>query len=192
MRLAEIKDEVVVNIIEAGIDPPEWATDWPEPGDDVGIGWSFVGGAFVPPPVAPGPLPEELLADAKTDGIARMLAWAGDFMARFTADTPADERLSWDAKEQAARAQVAGTADAQQVALLEAEATITGETVDNLALLILANAELFRAVVGRVSGLRRVTRDAIMAAQTPESVQAVLDAAQEQALAMAADLGIAL
>ncbi|PKP71843.1 MAG: hypothetical protein CVT82_00280 [Alphaproteobacteria bacterium HGW-Alphaproteobacteria-4] len=142
---------------------------------------------FVPPP-APTPPP---LDEVKSRAISAMLAWAGDFMGRFTADTPLDERLSWDAKEAAARAHIAGTADAAQVELLQAEAALTGETVDNLSLLILANAELFRQIVGRVSGLRRVTRDAINAAETPEAVQAVLDVAKAQALAMAAALGIA-
>lgn len=137
------------------------------------------------------PDPVVALAAAKAHGQAAMLAWISDFTAQFTGDTPLDERLSWDAKEAAARAQIAGAADAQQAALLADEAALTGETVDNLALLILANADLYRAIVARVAGLRRLTRDAINAAETPEAVQAVLDGAKAQALALAAALGIA-
>ncbi|MDP1668602.1 hypothetical protein [Phaeovulum sp.] len=142
---------------------------------------------------APEPAPVlPMLAAIKASAQAEMLAWVDNFTAIFTADTPIDERLSWDAKEAAARAWLAGTATAEQEALLRAEAEITGESTDNLALLILANADLFRAVIGRVSGLRRTTSDAINAAETPEAVQAVLDAAKAQALAMAAALGLSL
>ncbi len=153
-------------------------------------GWSNDAGfalteAPEPEPVAP------TLADVKASAKRAMLAWIDNLTGIFTADTPIDERLSWDAKEAAARAWLAGTASVEQIALLDAECAITGETRDNLALLILANADLFRAVIGSVSGVRRTTSDAIDAAETPEAVQAVLDAAKAQALAMAAALGIA-
>ncbi|MDP4033640.1 MAG: hypothetical protein Q8P60_12455 [Pseudorhodobacter sp.] len=153
-------------------------------------GWANEDGytlAEAPPRPAPAP---PSLDEVKASARAAMLAWINDFTAIFTVDTPADERLSWDAKEAAAAAQIAGNADPRQVALLADEATITGETVDNLALLILANADLYRAVIARVSGLRRTTRVAINAAESPEAVQAVLDAAKARALALAASLGV--
>lgn len=59
MRLAEIKDGVVVNVIVA--DPnnlPEWATDWPEAGP-AGPGWAYDGKTFTPPP-EPDPDPEPI------------------------------------------------------------------------------------------------------------------------------------
>lgn len=57
MRLAEIKNGVVVNVIEADPDNlPEWATGWPEAGQ-AGPGWTYDGEAFTPPP-EPDPEPE--------------------------------------------------------------------------------------------------------------------------------------
>lgn len=50
MRLAQIEDGVVVNVIE--VDPenrPEWAADWPEAGD-AGPGWLWDSEGFTPPP----------------------------------------------------------------------------------------------------------------------------------------------
>jgi len=50
MRLAQIEDGIVVNVIEA--DPaavPDWAADWPEAGA-AGPGWLWDGEAFTPPP----------------------------------------------------------------------------------------------------------------------------------------------
>ena len=59
MRLAQIENGVVVNVIEA--DPagvPEWAADWPEAAE-AGPGWLWDGEAFAPPSDAD---PVELLA----------------------------------------------------------------------------------------------------------------------------------
>ena len=50
MRLAQIENGVVVNVIEA--DPaavPDWAADWPDAGE-AGPGWLWDGEAFAPPP----------------------------------------------------------------------------------------------------------------------------------------------
>lgn len=49
MRLAEIKDGIVVNVVIA--DPsnvPQWCADWPDAGD-AGRGWSYDGENFFPP-----------------------------------------------------------------------------------------------------------------------------------------------
>lgn len=58
MKLAEIKDGVVVNVIV--VDPkavPNWCKGWPEATDDTQIGSTYADGAFVPPaaPAAPDP-----------------------------------------------------------------------------------------------------------------------------------------
>lgn len=50
MKLAQIEDGSVVNVIEA--DPaavPDWASDWPEV-DQAGPDWAFDGADFTPPP----------------------------------------------------------------------------------------------------------------------------------------------
>lgn len=58
MRLAQIEDGVVVNVIEA--DPaavPDWAADWPEAAE-AGPGWLWDGDGFAPPPEPEPPEPD--------------------------------------------------------------------------------------------------------------------------------------
>lgn len=47
--LAQIVDNLVVNIIEVGDTPPPWAADWPYAAN-AGIGWSWDGVGFIKPP----------------------------------------------------------------------------------------------------------------------------------------------
>jgi hypothetical protein len=60
LRAADVVDGVVINVlaVESLPAPPEWK-DWGlyqgelvECGDDVGIGWTYDGSAFAPPPEA--------------------------------------------------------------------------------------------------------------------------------------------
>lgn len=56
MRLAQIENGVVVNVIEA--DPrPDWADGWPEAGD-AAPGWIETDGVLVPPDAPAPPVPE--------------------------------------------------------------------------------------------------------------------------------------
>lgn len=58
MVKAQIEDGIVVNII--AIDPeniPDWCADWPTLTGDAGIGWSWDGTTFYPPP-QPEPVSE--------------------------------------------------------------------------------------------------------------------------------------
>lgn len=139
-----------------------------------------LGGKTPPPPAYP-------TADAAK---AAMIQWASDFMASVTGPVPIDERLSWDAKEAAARAYVAETADAAQTAMIDGEAAITGEVPADLAAIIIARADTFRAVVSRVAGLRRKTIAAIDAVTDPADYEVALAAAKAEAITLAAALGI--
>lgn len=121
-----------------------------------------------------------------------MIAWIDGVTAKITGPVPADERLSWTEKETAARAIVASTADQRQTDLIGAEAAITGETVSDLAAKIIAKADVYRAVVARIAGLRRATAAALDAESDPANYETILAAAQSQAVAMAAQLGITL
>lgn len=136
------------------------------------------------PYVAP---PKYANADAAK---AAMIQWVTDFTAMVTGPVSIDERLSWDAKEAAARAYIAETADAAQTAMIENEAAITTEDPADLAAIIISRADTFRAVVARVAGLRRKTIAAIDAVIEPAEYEAVLVAAKTEAIAMAAALGI--
>ena len=122
---------------------------------------------------------------------AAMVEWIAGFTAAVTGPVPVDERLSWDAKEADARAYIAETATAAQTAMIEDEAAITGEVPADLAAIIIAKADTFRAVVARVAGLRRKTIAAIDAVTDPADYETVLLAAKDEAEAMAASLGIA-
>ena len=83
----------------------------------------------------------------------------------------------------------AGTATANDLSMLNAEAGLTGETLDDLAASILANAAMFRVIVGKIAGFRRQTKAALEAA-TPEQYPAILTAAKAAALADAAAMGL--
>lgn len=85
MRLAQIENGVVVNVIE--VDPeaiPEWAADWPEAGD-AGPGWLWDGESFTPPEPPPVPVPEAisplqarvaLMQASKLDAVEQIVAGA--------------------------------------------------------------------------------------------------------------------
>jgi hypothetical protein len=123
---------------------------------------------------------------ARAAALTAMADWISGFTARFTAGYPPEEVAAWPVKAAAARAHLAGIASP----LIEAEAALTGEDVDDLAALIAGMADQYEAVIARVTGLRRATRDAIMAAETPEAVTAVLTAAKAQAEAMIEELAL--
>jgi hypothetical protein len=117
------------------------------------------------------------LADARADAAARIVAAVDACTLAITGLVPADEKLSWPTKEAAARAHIAGTADAAQTALLTGEATATGETLDALAAKIAANATVYRAAISTLTGLRRVGMAAVESASTQGEVWAARDAA---------------
>lgn len=49
MKLAQVENEVVVNVIVVNAeDIPEWAQNWPVV-ENAGPGWLCVGGVFSPP-----------------------------------------------------------------------------------------------------------------------------------------------
>lgn len=125
-----------------------------------------------------------LTADELADRLARRQDTARrtthDLLARaydsILAPYPAGERLSWPAKEDAARAHLAGTAAPHQTALLAAEADEASETVDAIAAVILARADAWRQTAGHLSGLRRRALAAIDAAPDTAAVDAAVDA----------------
>lgn len=78
MRLAQIENGLVVNVIE--VDPqnvPEWAADWPEAGD-AGPGSAYDGQTFTAP-VEVGTVTAE---DVKAEAMRRILAIAPEWKQR--------------------------------------------------------------------------------------------------------------
>lgn len=145
--------------------------------------------AEAPPPDEAGVIarPEvtpEVLAATKTLALARARRFADRTTVAITSDVPLDEKLSWATKEAEA---LAYQADNQvPTPILSAEAAITGETIANLAAEVLTNAIAFRTISGQIAGLRRTTRAAIEAADSPEAIEAALAAARTQAETMLA------
>ena len=130
------------------------------------------------------------LDQLKAEARAAMIAWASDFLSQFTSGTIASEPLSWGTKADAARAYTAGTASADQAMMIETEAAVTGETPLALCGKIIAQADLYTAVIAFATGLRRRVNAEIEAATDAAQLQPILDQAKADALAKAAELGI--
>lgn len=143
LRKAEVINGRITNVVLVHPEEvPEWCADWPDAGD-AGPGWLLLpDGSF-----APG-VPF-LSRDEAVDRINAMIQQTAE---QITGQVPEVERLSWTAKEQAARAHIDGRGTD---AMLLNEAVVTGESADELALKIVRNAERYRAAVSRMTGLRR-------------------------------------
>ncbi|WP_305986126.1 hypothetical protein [Roseibium sp. MMSF_3544] len=176
-KYAEIIDGKVVTI---SFDPK---TGWPAVHDSVFPGDTDNGdGTFSRPPARP----KHTLETAK----ALIVEYAAAFEDHITGSVSIGEKLSWATKEAAARAQTAGTADADHLALLQAEAAQTGETVDELSAKILSNATAWQQITGSVAGLRRSTFRALEAEADPVKYRAILETALAKADALAVSLGL--
>lgn len=89
-----------------------------------------------------------------------------------TGVVPEAEKLSWSAKEAAARALVdQPTIVADPV--LQAEAALTGEAVLDLARKVIVNANAYRAAAAVLAGVRRVAERAIREGETVEDILAI-------------------
>lgn len=172
MRKAVIEMETgeVVNVIVAGDDYTMEGFYVVTLPDGVSIGWRYAPntGEFIPPPA---PEPVYMTADEAKAALRVMI---DDFTAGVTGAVPVDEKASWTAKEQAARAYIAGSASASQTLLLSSEAHVTGEDIAALANKIIQNADAYLAIVGYVAGLRRAAEQRIDAASSPADYDVIL------------------
>ena len=133
---------------------------------------------------------EEVYPDIASARVA-MLGFINDLTKQITSQYPAAEVSAWPSKAEAARAVIAGTARADQTTLIQDEADLTGATLTDQAAAIVAKAEMFEAIVAKVSGLRQATDAWLVEATTSAEREAVLDAAQAQAVTLAAAYGLA-
>ena len=123
----------------------------------------------------------DLLPAIKASARAQVVAYAQAAGAALTAGYPPAEMQGWPVKEAAARAYLSKAATVHDLAMLRAEADITGETLDALCPSVVAKADRFRVAVGQIAGVRRATVEAIDAAPSAEVVDMVLAAAKAQA-----------
>lgn len=107
------------------------------------------------------PSADQIIGAAARSAKSRVRAAAVRAAAKIVGTTPDHEMTAWGTKADASTAYLAGTATARQIALIEIEATITGETVTELAETINAGATSKMDAVARLTGLRRVADAAI-------------------------------
>ncbi|MBG6178531.1 hypothetical protein IWQ55_006389 [Labrenzia sp. EL_208] len=121
---------------------------------------------------------------------AMVLAYASAFEDHVTGRVSIGEKLSWTVKEAAAKAHIAGTASAEQSAMLQAETAQTGETETELANRIVTKATQFRQVAASIAGLRRATMTALETETDPVNYTSILQGAKASADALATSLSL--
>jgi len=89
-----------------------------------------------------------------------------------------EERDTWSAKEGAARAMIADPANVDP--MLQAEADMTGESVDDLAISIVTKADAYRLIAGQTAGRKRRDVALVEAATTVEEVHTIVAAVVQQ------------
>jgi hypothetical protein len=154
--------------------PPEGLAQWN------GNGWDVLDQRPPPPEVYP---------DIQSARVA-MLGFIERLTDQITNQYPKAEVSAWGSKAEAARAVIADTARADQVALIQDEADIVGTTLADQAEAVVTKAVVFEAIVAKVSGLRQATDTALVAATTSTEREAVLDAATIQATTLASEYGL--
>lgn len=120
-----------------------------------------------------------------------MVAFVNEFTRQITAKYPEAEVISWPAKAEAARSVIAGSARADQEAMVQQEADLTGRTLSDQAAAIVAKAVSFEAIISKTSGLRQATDAALEGTATSAERETVLSAAKAQAETLAAAYGLA-
>lgn len=146
--------------------------------------WEAIDGNERQPYVASPTYPTQAIA------LQAVNEFAQNFTDRITGPVPLNEKLSWDAKEAAAKAIIAGTATAEQQSLLDDEAALTSEATTDLANIIVSKAAIYRQVVSRVAGLRRALTAQIEAETDTYNYEAILLAGQAQAQQLAESIGL--
>ncbi len=128
------------------------------------------------------------LAEARATAMAQILEAIHGVTEAMTGPVPLAEKLSWSAKEAAARATMEGRATKAEAAMIEGEAAMTGESSVDLIGRILKNADAYRAAMAQLSGLRRAAEAAIDAAGDPATVEIAARTTLERLEKAAAEL----
>lgn len=118
------------------------------------------------------------LAQRKAAAERSALAQIDVKMYSVTGPLPITEPYSWEFKAAAAAAFLdpGETASETQLAMLAAEAAVTGESVADLAALILVREGAYAPLAGACQGLRRVFQTALVNAATDAQINAAVAA----------------
>lgn len=114
--------------------------------------------------------PAEHLVAFKESALREITNFFDTFVSTMIKEVPKAEQDSWIIKEQIAAHYVNQTITVEDLALLQMEATIVGETVADLAAQILALASTYRVISFQISGFRRKAAASINAALTPSAI----------------------
>jgi hypothetical protein len=123
----------------------------------------------------------ELLVAAKTACAAQVEAFHAELLRNLTGGASAEERDTWVVKAAAAKAVVAGAADAGQQAMLTVEGTARGMTLAEMATMIEAKDAQFKVLVGKAAALRVHGHTLVAAAASEADLAAIIPRLQTDA-----------
>ena len=126
-------------------------------------------------------MPETALNKAKVACAAQVDAFHAKLLRDLTGGASVEERDTWVVKAAAAKAVIAGTADATQTAMLTAEGTARGMTLAEMATMIGAKDTQFKSLVGQAAALRVTGHGLIAAATTGAELAAIIPQLQADA-----------
>ncbi|PHR57943.1 MAG: hypothetical protein COA43_11240 [Robiginitomaculum sp.] len=106
-----------------------------------------------------------------------------DLLNKLTGGASIEERDTWQAKELAARAVIAGTASSSQSLMIGTEAHFLGKTPAKIADTIIVKAKAFHKLIGLAGGIRSKSRIAIKSATTQAELDSAITTAQEDVAA---------
>lgn len=155
-------------IREFDVDPDAFHPDLiEEVPDEAATGWRRDGEGWAPPP-------QPTLDDHRAAAMARALAMIDQIGAAITAGYTDVEQKTWPGKGPAAAAYVAGSATADQTAMIETEATVRGVPPADLAALIVSKETEFLTASATLAGLRGRVEAEIEAAADDAALSTVL------------------
>ena len=133
-------------------------------------------------------LPPPKYATASEAKLA-MTAWINSLTAQIQDEYPDVVQKGWIEEEAMATAFTAGTENAQQLAILTADATSKGRTPSEHAARILEKAQAFRSIASQTRNLW-LSVDKALDDATPDQFETILQGAIAQAAPLAAAFGL--
>jgi len=140
------------------------------------------------PPVFVNDTPTPLtLEQLKAAANRRVLDWINSLTVQMRAGYGTDEVASWPSKASQARDVIAGGVAGP---LITSEAEMTNQTPLEVAQIIVDAAEITEAIIGKVTGLRRVVMTAIDTATDEAEIEAAIASGLATATAEAQAIGL--
>ncbi len=116
------------------------------------------------------------LAMAKIITSQRINAEHARILRLATGNATIEERDTWTTKAQAAQAVLADNASDEQKNMLALEATVTGETVEELATTIIDRLHQYEKFIGHAAGIKRKAIDDIKTAAKEDDIEKIVTA----------------